>query len=51
VANGELQGYLATEEAMREGWYEAMNSVFSNPEAGMAIMEATLDLLHANGTS
>ena len=50
LANGELQGYLATEEAVRQGWYEAMNSVFSNPEAGMAIVEATLDLLHANGT-
>jgi neutral ceramidase len=47
LANGELQGYVATEEAMRQGWYEAMNSVFSNPEAGMAIVEKTLELLNS----
>ena len=49
LANGELQGYVATEEAVRQGWYEAMNSVFSNPESGMAIVEKTLELLHADG--
>lgn len=50
LANGELQGYVATEEAVRQGWYEAMNSVFSNPESGMLIVEKTLELLHENGT-
>ena len=51
LANGELQGYLATDEAVRQGWYEAMNAVFSNPEAGTAIVEKTLELLQANGTA
>ena len=45
LANGELQGYLVTEEAVGQGWYEAMNSLFGNPEAGMALVGATLELL------
>jgi neutral ceramidase len=48
LANGNLQGYLATEEAVQQGRYEALNSVFSNPESGMRIVEETLELLHAN---
>jgi neutral ceramidase len=45
MANGELQGYLVTEEAMRQHWYEAMNSLFSSPEAGMVLVNRTLELL------
>ena len=45
LANGELQGYLATEEAVRQGWYEAMNSLFASPESGDALVETTLELL------
>jgi hypothetical protein len=45
LTNGELQGYLATEQAVREGWYEAMNSLFSSPEAGMRLVDTTLKLL------
>lgn len=45
LANGELQGYLATEQAAKEGWYEAMNSVFKSPEAGMRLVDKTLELL------
>ena len=45
LANGQLQGYLVTEEAVRQGWYEAMNSLFASPESGMALVETTLELL------
>jgi len=45
LANGELQGYLTTEQAVREGWYEAMNSLFSSPDAGMLLVDETLKLL------
>lgn len=45
MANGQLQGYLTTEEAVRQGWYEAGNSLFSNPMAGMAMVDATRKLL------
>ncbi len=49
LANGELQGYLTTEQAVRENWYEAMNSLFSSPEAGMLLVSKTLELLDAFG--
>jgi hypothetical protein len=45
MANGELQGYLVTEEAVREKWYEAMTSVFASPEAGMTLVRKTLEML------
>jgi hypothetical protein len=45
VANGDLQGYLVTEQAVRERWYEAMNSLFRSPEAGMMLVDKTLELL------
>jgi len=45
LANGELQGYLVTEEAVRQGWYEATNSSFSSPESGMALVNTSLELL------
>jgi neutral ceramidase len=49
MANGELQGYLVTEEAMRQRWYEGMNSLFSSPESGMMLVNVTLDLLRNKG--
>lgn len=45
MANGQLQGYLTTEEAVRQGWYESGNSLFANPEAGTALVNATRELL------
>ena len=45
LANGELQGYLVTEEAVRERWYEAMNSLFASPDAGTMLADKTLELL------
>ncbi len=47
LANGELQGYIATEEAVRQGFYEARNAVFAATN-GRSFVEATLALLRAN---
>jgi neutral ceramidase len=47
LANGELQGYLVTEVAVRQRWYEAGNSLFSSPKAGEVLVEKTLELLDA----
>jgi hypothetical protein len=45
MANGELQGYLVTEEAVRNKWYEAMTSIFQSPQSGRLFVEKTLELL------
>jgi neutral ceramidase len=45
VANGELQGYLVTEEALREGGYEASNTLFQSPESGDKLVAETARLL------
>ena len=47
LANGELQGYLTTAEAVRQGWYEAMNALLESPAAGQALVAGTLRLLEA----
>jgi len=44
LANGELQGYVATEEAAREGGYEASNAIF-DPESGKVLLDITFELL------
>ena len=44
IANGELQGYMVTEEAAARGRYEATNAVF-RPSNGPRFIEATLALL------
>lgn len=46
LANGELQGYLVTEAAGREGGYEASNAIFA-PGSGQVLVDATLALLLA----
>lgn len=46
LANGELQGYIATEAAAAEGGYEASNAIFA-PEAGRQLVEATLRLIRS----
>ncbi len=43
-ANGELQGYVVTQEAHEKGFYEAGNSFF-DPEAGYLMLEATKRLV------
>jgi len=50
LANGELQGYVVTETAVREGRYEALNALFAGPESGRLLVEKTLDLLGGGGT-
>ena len=44
LANGELQGYIVTEEAAREGGYEVSSAIFA-PESGIILVESTLHLL------
>lgn len=46
LANGELQGYIVTPEAVAAGSYEAGNALFS-PSNGQRMVEATLSLLGA----
>ena len=45
LANGELQGYVVTEKAMRDGRYEALNALFAGPESGRFLVEKTMELL------
>jgi hypothetical protein len=47
LANGELQGYLVTEESVRQRRYESLNSLFSSPESGLALASKTCELLEA----
>jgi hypothetical protein len=44
LANGELQGYIATEEAAAEGGYEATNALFA-PRSGTIMAETAQVLL------
>jgi hypothetical protein len=44
LANGELQGYIVTEAAAREGGYEASNSLFG-AQSGEILVEATMGML------
>jgi neutral ceramidase len=46
LANGELQGYIVTEEAALEGGYEASQALFG-PESGNVLVETTLLMLGA----
>lgn len=48
MANGELQGYITTEEAVTARLYEAGNAVFDAAN-GRRVVEATLALLHGLG--
>lgn len=45
LANGELQGYIVTEEAIQEGGYEASNALFKSPESGDSLMVAAREVL------
>lgn len=44
LANGELQGYIVTDQAAAEGGYEASNALFA-PANGQVMVNATLQLL------
>lgn len=45
LANGELQGYLVTQEAVDQRFYEAGNATFKSPQSPMRLVEATEELL------
>jgi hypothetical protein len=45
LANGELQGYVVTRQAVEERWYEAGNALLQSPDAGDRVASATLELL------
>jgi neutral ceramidase len=45
LANGELQGYIATEDAVKEGGYEVTNCLFA-PVTGRLFVAETLRLLN-----
>lgn len=47
LANGELQGYLVTEDALHEGGYEASNALFKSPDSGRILIQAAHDVLNA----
>jgi hypothetical protein len=44
LANGELQGYIATKEASDNNWYEASNALF-HYRGGKVLIEKTLQLI------
>ncbi len=44
-ANGELQGYLVTNEAVHEGGYESNNAIFQSPTGGELLIQKTLEIL------
>jgi len=46
LVNGELQGYVVTQEAVDKGYYESNNRVFE-PEAGNVLVRAGIGLLQA----
>jgi hypothetical protein len=48
LANGELQGYISTEEAAADGAYEAANALFA-PASGTTLVKKTLEMVMAGG--
>ncbi len=45
LVNGELMGYIVTEEAARKNRYEALNRVFE-PESGRRMVDAAVGLMN-----
>lgn len=45
LGNGELQGYLVTQDAVQQNVYEACNAIFSSPRSGELLVQKTLALL------
>lgn len=48
LTNGELQGYVATEEAEAKGFYEASNSIF-HYASGQILVDETATLIKSKG--
>ncbi len=49
LANGDLQVYLVTQQAVDEKAYEAGNGIFASPASGERLVDATVSLLTAQG--
>lgn len=45
LANGETQGYMVTQEAIDNNWYEATNAVFQSPQSPQALVDQTLKMI------
>jgi neutral ceramidase len=45
LVSSQLEGYLVTDEAVRQGRYEALNAIFVSPQSGALLVEKTLELL------
>jgi hypothetical protein len=45
MANGELQGYLVTQDSRDRATYESLNALFASPESGNLLVERTLEML------
>lgn len=45
LANGDLQGYVVTQQAIDHNWYEAGNALLQSPDAGRIVVEKTIELL------
>jgi len=45
LANGDLEGYLVTQQAIEAGTYESGNAIFRSPDSGLLLVEVTADLL------
>ncbi|BBO31257.1 neutral/alkaline non-lysosomal ceramidase N-terminal domain-containing protein [Lacipirellula parvula] len=48
MANGDLQGYLVTADAVRDKTYESLNAIFESPASGNLLVGRTLELLSQN---
>jgi hypothetical protein len=44
-ANGELQGYIVTKQAVDEGGYESSNAIFKSPHSGELLLQKSFELL------
>ena len=44
LANGEMQGYIVTQEAAEKGGYEASNALFSY-QSGQILVDKTIEIL------
>ncbi len=45
LVNGDMQGYIVTEQAVAEGGYEASNALFESPASGNLLVKASEQLL------
>jgi neutral ceramidase len=49
LANGDLQGYLVTQQAVADRVYEASNALFASPQSGEILVKETRSLLAKHG--